>query len=151
MKRTWIQNLLNRYRVVIINQITFEERFFFRISQFNIIILFSLFVTAIAIGSFFLVAYTPIKEFIPGYTSIKIRKEAVKNSFLLDSLTIEFQKQNRFIESIKRALTGEIKISERDITDTQGQSLEVLNSANSITKADSLLSCLLYTSDAADE
>tara|TARA_S200000501_G_scaffold356971_1_gene380157 strand:+ start:2724 stop:3599 length:876 start_codon:yes stop_codon:yes gene_type:complete len=139
MKRIWIQNLLNRYRVVIINQITFEERFFFRISQFNIIILFSLFVTAIAIGSFFLVAYTPIKEFIPGYTSIKIRKEAVKNSFLLDSLTIEFQKQNRFIESIKRALTGEIKISERDITDTQGQSLEILNSGNSITKADSLL------------
>ena len=138
-KRLWIQNLLNRYRVVVINQTTFEERFFFRISQFNVIVLASFFVTAIAIGSFFLVAYTPIKEFIPGYTSIKIRKEAVRNSFLLDSLAIEFQKQNRFIESIKTALTGEVKISEGNITDTQGQSLRVLNLDNSMTKADSLL------------
>ena len=85
-KRLWIQNLLNRYRMVVINETTFEEKFFIRISQFNIIVLVLLFVTLTAIGSFFLVAYTPLKEFIPGYTSLTIRKEAIRNSFLLDSL-----------------------------------------------------------------
>jgi murein DD-endopeptidase MepM/ murein hydrolase activator NlpD len=95
----WIQNLLNRYRVAVINETTFEEQFFLRISQFNIIILISLFVMFIVIGSFFLVAYTPIKEFIPGYTSSIIRKEALRNSFLLDSLSTEFKKQQQFISS----------------------------------------------------
>ena len=138
-KRLWIQNLLNRYRMVVINETTFEEKFFIRISQFNIIVLVLLFVTLTTIGSFFLVAYTPLKEFIPGYTSLTIRKEAIRNSFLLDSLTLEFEKQDRFISSIKSALTGEINWEENSLLDDQSQSPEVLNSDNVMSEADSLL------------
>ena len=138
-KRLWIQNLLNRYRMVVINETTFEEKFFIRISQFNIIVLVILFVTLTAIGSFFLVAYTPLREFIPGYTSLTIRKEAIRNSFLLDSLTLEFEKQDRFISSIKSALTGEINWEENSLLDDQSQSPEVLNSDNAMSEADSLL------------
>ncbi len=138
-KRLWIQNLLNRYRMVVINETTFEEKFFVRISQFNIIVLVLLFVTLTAIGSFFLIAYTPLKEFIPGYTSLTIRKEAIRNSFLLDSLTLEFEKQDRFISSIKSALTGEINWEENSLIDDQSQSPEVLNSDNAMSEADSLL------------
>lgn len=138
-KRLWIQNLLNRYRMVVINETTFEEKFFIRISQFNIIVLVLLFVTLTAIGSFFLVAYTPLKEFVPGYTSLTIRKEAIRNSFLLDSLTLEFEKQDRFISSIKSALTGEINWEENSLLDDQSQSPEVLNSDNAMSEADSLL------------
>lgn len=138
-KRLWIQNLLNRYRMVVINETTFEEKFFIRISQFNIIVLVLLFVTLTAIGSFFLVAYTPLKEFIPGHTSLTIRKEAIRNSFLLDSLTLEFEKQDRFISSIKSALTGEINWEENSLLDDQSQSPEVLNSDNAMSEADSLL------------
>lgn len=138
-KRLWIQNLLNRYRMAVINETTFEEKFFIRISQFNIIVLVLLFVTLTAIGSFFLLAYTPLKEFIPGYTSLTIRKEAIRNSFLLDSLTLEFEKQERFISSIKSALTGEINWEENSLLDDQSQSPEVLNSDNAMSEADSLL------------
>lgn len=138
-KRLWIQNLLNRYRMVVINETTFEEKFFIRISQFNIIVLVILFVTLTAIGSFFLVAYTPLREFIPGYTSLTIRKEAIRNSFLLDSLTLEFEKQDLFISSIKSALTGEINWEENSLLDDQSQSPEVLNSDNAMSEADSLL------------
>ena len=138
-KRLWIQNLLNRYRMVVINETTFEEKFFIRISQFNIIVLVILFVTLTAIGSFFLVAYTPLKEFIPGYTSLTIRKEAIRNSFLLDSLTLEFEKQDLFISSIKSALTGEINWEENSLLDDKSQSPEVLNSDNVMSEADSLL------------
>ena len=138
-KRGWIQNFLNRYRMVIINETTFEEKFFLRISQFNIIVLVLLFATFIAIGSFFLVAYTPLKEFIPGYTSLSIRKEAIRNTFLLDSISIEFQKQDRFIQSIKSALTGKIDWEENSLLNAKDASPEVLNSDNTLIKADSLL------------
>lgn len=138
-KRLWIQNLLNRYRMVVINETTFEEKFFIRISQFNIIVLVLLFFTLTAIGSFFLVAYTPLKEFIPGYTSLTIRKEAIRNRFLLDSLTFEFEKQDNFISSIKSALTGEINWEENSLIDDQSQLPELLNSDNTMSKADSLL------------
>ena len=83
-KRLWIQNLLNRYRVVVISESTFEERFLTRISQLRIILLLTFFVLFIVIGSALMVAYTPLKEFIPGYTTTALRKEAIRNSFLLD-------------------------------------------------------------------
>jgi murein DD-endopeptidase MepM/ murein hydrolase activator NlpD len=86
-----------------------------------------------------LVAYTPLKEFIPGYTSLTIRKEAIRNSFLLDSLTLEFEKQDLFISSIKSALTGEINWEENSLLDDKSQSPEVLNSDNAMSEADSLL------------
>jgi len=138
-KRLWVQNLLNRYRIVAINEITFEEKFFLRISQFNIIIFIFLFATFVAIGSFFLIAFTPLKEFIPGYTSLSIRKEAIRNSFLLDSLSIEFQKKDRFITSIKSALIGEINSKENSLLDDKSKVPKALNSDNPMSKADSIL------------
>ena len=138
-KRLWVQSLLNPYRMVVINETTFEEKFFIRISQFNIILIILLFVTLIAIGSFFLLAYTPLKNFIPGYTSVFIRKEAIRNSFLLDSLSVEFEKQDRFIKSIKSALTGEINLEENSLLDGQRQSPELIKSYKAMSEADSLL------------
>ena len=138
-KRLWVQNLLNRYRIVAINEITFEEKFFLRISQFNIIIFIFLFATFVSIGSFFLIVFTPLKEFIPGYTSLSIRKEAIRNSFLLDSLSIEFQKKDRFITSIKSALIGEINSKENSLLDDKSKVPKALNSDNPMSKADSIL------------
>jgi len=138
-RRLWIQNLLNRYRMVVINETTLEERFFVRVTQFNILLLVSLFITFIVIGSFFLVAYTPIKEFIPGYTSPKLRIEALRNSFLLDSLSREFQKKDQFIQSIKSALTGEIIGEDGTITEPPGTSPQQLIYENVTPEADSIL------------
>ena len=139
-KRLWIQNLLNRYRLVVINEKTFNEEFSFRLSRFNIIFAMILVVAFIFIGTFFLVAYTPLREFIPGYTSTKLRKEAIRNSFLLDSLYSKFQKQHQFIKSMKSALTGEISLDERSLEELNNKNnREILNSEKSFVKADSLL------------
>ena len=138
-KRLWIQNLLNRYRLVVINEKTFNEEFSFRLSRFNIILTSILVIAFIFIGAIFLVAYTPLKEFIPGYTSTKLRKEAIRNSFLLDSLSSEFQKQHQFIMAMKSALTGEINLDEQSFKDLNNNNIEILNPESSVLKADSLL------------
>ena len=138
-KRLWIQNLLNRYRMVVINEKTFNEEFSFRLSRLNIIIASILVIAFIFIGAIFLVAYTPLKEFIPGYTSTKLRKEAIMNSFLLGSLSSEFQKQHQFINAMKSALTGEISLDEQSFKHLNQSNPEILNPNNSLVKADSLL------------
>ena len=136
---TRIQRLLNRYRVVVINETTFEEKFFFRVSQLNITLLICLFISFIIIGSFFMIAYTPIKEFIPGYTSTILRKEAIKNSFLLDSLSVEFKKQERFINSMRIAITGETNQDENAFSNRLEDPPGFINSDSKLTTADSLL------------
>ena len=108
-KRPWIQKLLNRYRLVVINEKTFEERFYFRLSRLSIIIIVFLFISLITTAAILSIAYSPLKEFIPGYTSTRLRKNAIENSFALDSISRLFQKQDRYIKSIKSALKGEVE------------------------------------------
>ena len=137
--RTWLQNLLNRYRMIVINETTFNEELSFRFSRLNIFSIIILLLVFIFTGTFFLVSYTPIKEFIPGYTSTKVRKEAIRNTFLLDSLVTKFQKQDQFIKSIKSALSGKNENDEGLLKEINKNNLESFNREFNRVKADSLL------------
>ncbi len=137
--RTWLQNLLNRYRMIVINETTFNEELSFRFSRLNIFSIIILLLVFIFTGTFFLVSYTPIKEFIPGYTSTKVRKEAIRNTFLLDSLVTKFQKQDQFIKSIKSALSGKNESEEGLLKEINKSNLEPFNREFNRVKADSLL------------
>ena len=107
INKTWKGKLLDQYRMIIVNEKTFEEQFYFRLSRLNLIILLILLISSIMAGTFFLILSTPVKEFIPGYPSSELRLEAIKNTFLLDSIIDVSKKQDKFLESIKSALLGE--------------------------------------------
>ena len=107
INKTWKGKLLDQYRMIIVNEKTFEEQFYFRLSRLNLIILLTLLISSIMTGTFFLISSTPVKEFIPGYPSSELRLEAIKNTFLLDSIIDITKKQDKFLESIKSALLGE--------------------------------------------
>ena len=63
-------------------------------------------VSSIMGGTFILISSTPVKEFIPGYPSSELRLEAMKNTFLLDSIIKVTQQQEKFLEAIKNSLIG---------------------------------------------
>ena len=104
--KTWKGKLLDQYRMIIVNEKTFEEQFYFRLSRLNLIVLLILLVSSIMGGTFILISSTPVKEFIPGYPSSELRLEAMKNTFLLDSIIKVTQQQEKFLESIKNTLIG---------------------------------------------
>ena len=105
--KTWKGKLLDQYRMIIVNEKTFEEQFYFRLSRLNVIVLLILLISSIMAGTFFLISSTPVKEFIPGYPSSELRLRAIKNTFLLDSIINVTKQQEKFLESIKSALLGE--------------------------------------------
>ena len=84
-KKLW-KKLLAPYLLMVINEETFEERAQIRTSKVKIIIV-SIFLLTLFSGIIFTaISYTPLKEFIPGYDSSELRKKAVQNLFLTDSL-----------------------------------------------------------------
>lgn len=107
-----VNKLVNRYRMVIINEQTFEEQLQFRLSRLNVIISTVLLLTFFGVFVFFLIAYTPIKEYIPGYDSSTIRKTATQNFLRTDSLILANDKNIRYLNSIRSALSGEISSEE---------------------------------------
>ncbi len=106
------KKLLNRFRLVILNEETYEEQFFFRLSILNLLII-SIFLFSLLISSTLLiVSYTSLKELIPGYASNLMRKQAILNASKLDSLTISYNQSLDQLNSIKKVLTGNIKFEE---------------------------------------
>ena len=111
-KKPFSQRLLNKYRLVVLNEATYEERLSYRLSRLNIFLFFSLIAILIIISTICLIAFTSVKEYIPGYDSTVLRTNAVKNIETLDSLTLVIEKNQDFINSIGSVILGETTKSE---------------------------------------
>ena len=112
-KKPLRERILNKYRLVVLNEATYEERFSYRLSRLNIFLLFSLVSFLIISITICLIAFTSIKEYIPGYDSTLLRINAVKNIEVLDSLTFVVEKNQDYLNSIGSVILGEITKKEK--------------------------------------
>lgn len=142
------KKLLSRYRLVILNEQTFEEQLYFRLSRLNVIIICTFLFALLFTGTIALVSYTPIKEFIPGYASTKMRKQAAENAFKLDSLLNAYRQSNQQLNAIRRVLTGEVNLDEIKESAINLDTQNVVNpSFLRRSKQDSLLRSLVEQED----
>ena len=102
LKERILKKLLSRYRLVIINETTFEEQVYFRMSRLNVIILSSIFFGIVLGLTFLLFSLTPLKEFIPGKASSELNKIALNNRDELDSITLHYQQQSVYLNRIQK-------------------------------------------------
>ncbi len=146
-KRIW-KKLLSRYRLVILNEETFEEQLYFRLTRLNVIIITTFLFSLLFTGTLLLISYTPIKEFIPGYSSTKMRKQAAENAFRLDSLMLAYQQSQLQVTNIQKVLTGDIALEEfkqqQFVLDTQDISLREIPKRNA---EDSILRSIVAQED----
>tara|TARA_A200000113_G_C8868349_1_gene355609 strand:+ start:509 stop:1381 length:873 start_codon:yes stop_codon:yes gene_type:complete len=106
------KKLLSRYRLVILNEENYEEQFFFRLSILNLLIISTFIFSFLIASTLLILSYTSLKEFIPGYASNLMRKQAILNASKLDSLTVSYNQSLNQLKSIKRVLTGDIEFEE---------------------------------------
>ncbi len=100
----WYQKLRNKYRLVLFNETTFEERISFRLSRIQVVVfLLSMAITFVAL-TFFVIAYTPLKEYIPGYPNVQQKNNLYHLNKIADSLMLNAQQNNRYIQNIKRII-----------------------------------------------
>jgi len=103
------EKLTFKYRLVVLNEDTFEERFSFKLNRLNVFVFGS--VSAILLVSLtaFLIAFTPLREYIPGYSSSKLKKQATDLVYQVDSLEQQLEVNDIYIQNIRKVLTGKIK------------------------------------------
>ena len=123
-KRTFLKKLITPYRMVIINKETFEERIQFKISKLSVLMLSLLSFSAIAGLVYASIAYTSLKEYIPGYDSTELRKQAVQNLFVTDSLITLYNQNLQYLNAIRAVLNEDISFEDPERMD---QSLQVEN------------------------
>ena len=106
------RKLLNKYRLVILNESTFEEKLSFKLSRLNVFVA-GWIITFLLIGlTTLLIAFTPLREYIPGYSSTKLKKQATDLTYKTDSLVNVLNYTNRYLENIRKVLNGDIANNE---------------------------------------
>lgn len=103
------QKLINKYRLVILNEDTFEEKLSFKLTIMNVFVFGTLFSVLLIVGTIFLISFTSLREYIPGYSSTKLKREATQLVYKVDSLNQVLEVNNVYIQKVKELLTGEIK------------------------------------------
>lgn len=103
------KKLLHKYRLVVLNEDTFEERFAIKLTRLNVFVIVTLSTILLVAGTIFLIAFTSLKEFIPGYSSTALKKKATFLNYKTDSLQEVINLNEQYYTSIKKVLTGDIK------------------------------------------
>jgi murein DD-endopeptidase MepM/ murein hydrolase activator NlpD len=106
------KKLLHKYRLVVLNEDTFEERFAIKLTRLNVFVIASMSTILLVSGTIFLIAFTSLKEFIPGYSSTALKKKATELNYRTDSLQQVINLNEQYYASIKRVLTGDVSTVE---------------------------------------
>ena len=117
-KKYIITKLKHKYRLIIYNDDTFEEVWFLRLSRLNLFSVIGsaliILITAITV----LIAFTPIREFIPGYPDGNMRRNIINNVYKLDSLEHALEIRDRYFESLNTIIRGGTPINYQNTQDT---------------------------------
>lgn len=140
-----IDRLKHKYRFVILNDDTFEEKLSFRLSRLNVYTVFgvgSLFLIALVTV---LIAFTPLREFIPGYTDVNLRKTGIENTIKIDSLENILRQKEQYLQNINKIIQGEpLVYNDTVVVDSN---LNYKNIVNEKIPEDSLLRVMIETEE----
>ena len=103
------KKLLHKYRLVVLNENTFEERFSFKLNRLNVFVFSTLFIVLLISITTLIIAFTPLREYIPGYSSTKLKKKATLLRYKTDSLQRIISINEQYLASIQKVLTGDLK------------------------------------------
>ncbi len=106
-KKKFIHKLTDKYRIVLLNDSTFKEVGFMRLTRLNVFtvggVIMLLFIAII----WSLIAYTPVRELIPGYPDAEMRNNIIQNQIRLDSLEMEIKYRDQYFDNLKTIISGE--------------------------------------------
>jgi len=115
LKRQLIKKkLFTKNRLVILNEDTFEEIFSLKLTLMNVFVVATLGAVIIIFITTYIIAFTPLREYIPGYASSKLKRDATELALKSDSLTYALKKNEAYIASIKKILTGDVDYAHLD-------------------------------------
>ena len=103
------QNLLSKRRFIIYNEDTLAESFSLKLTLMNVFVVATLGAILIIFVTTFIIAFTPLREYIPGYASTTLKKQATELTIKSDSLLKVTRQNNAYINSVKAVLNGKLE------------------------------------------
>lgn len=141
MKGTPVGDVIkHKHRFVVMDTDTFKEKFSFQLSGINLFVTIGITIIVLIILTTVLIAFTPLREYIPGYTDTDMIEQTYVNAKKIDSLEVMLSNQEWMIATVQAVLRGEQLGT--DVDEAGGDStatLDQIAKAYRHSKEDSLL------------
>lgn len=105
-KKSFIAKLKDKYRLVLMKDDTFEEKLSFRLNRMNVFVFFGTLVIFLVVATSYIIAFTPLKEYIPGYADFDTRKILRDLMLRTDSLEKEVSRRDLYIYNFRNIIEG---------------------------------------------
>ena len=125
-----LKKLFNKRRLVILNEDTFEETFSLKLNLMNVFVVVTLSAIFLIGITTYIIAFTPLREYIPGYASTQLKKDAYNLAIQSDSLQKSVEVNNRYIASIKKVLTGDLEYAKLNKDSLIASEKQVINESD---------------------
>lgn len=106
-KNQIIEKLRNKYRLVILNDETFEEKLSLRLSRLNVFVVVGVTTVLLVALTTIIIAFTPLREYIPGYSSTALKRQAMENALRVDSLERILHNYEQYMMIVQGIVNGE--------------------------------------------
>ena len=133
------------YRLAVMEENSYQEKFALSLSIRNIFLISSSIAFVIILITSLLIFYTPIREYIPGYDTTKIRIQAIQNLDKLDSIMNSLEKNEQFIEAFSRTINGQDFLNQYE--DSKTKEVDITELEVSISIEDSILRKIVEVED----
>jgi len=110
--------LKDHYRLIIYNDSTIQTVWSIKLTPIKVLTLGSLGAILLILFTTVIIAYTPLRENIPGYPSAKVRQQIIHNYILVDSLESEIKTRDSYFDKLKTLFQGEVPTEETSITES---------------------------------
>ena len=145
-KKKLLRRLKNRYRLVIMNDETLEERASFNLRPLNVFVTAGLAIILLITITTFLIAFTALREYIPGYADLKTQRRVYNLVMKADSMERSLRARDLYITNLKSIINGEVSVepAKMPVKNPQADTVHMVRSA-----ADEALRQMIESQDAS--
>lgn len=108
-RKAFWKNFKFKYKLTITNEDTLEEIVGIHVSKLNGVSVLLSAVTVIFLITAVIIAFTPLKNYLPGYMNKEVREQVVTNALRADSLQWLMERQRMYIMNIQDIVSGSVK------------------------------------------
>ncbi|MBO9561833.1 MAG: hypothetical protein J7621_03630 [Niastella sp.] len=105
-----LKRLQNRYRLVVMNDDTYEEVVTFKLSRLSVYILLCTIFVLVTGLTVALIVFTPLRMYIPGYGDVNATRELRELKIRTDSLEQVMYQRSQYLDNVKNVLQGNLNV-----------------------------------------
>lgn len=96
----------HKHRFVVLDTETYKEKISFQLSGINVFVFLGITSLVLVFLTGLLLAFTPLRELIPGYTNPRMVRQTYENARVIDSLEYQLKAQEEMLADIQAVMLG---------------------------------------------